>query len=99
MESTAFNVTGFIQPSYVYDMLTNSPDADGLNDRQLFDFPPDREVFLDDLKVPMPPDTAELFIEIMEQHKKKRVYTLENEAYEAYEGIHDELVKMKLKTQ
>ena len=79
-------------------MLTNSPDADGLNDRQLFDFPPDREVFLDDLKVPMPPDTAELFIEIMEQHKKKRVYTLENEAYEAYEGIHDELVKMKLKT-
>ena len=101
MESTAFNVTGFIQPSYVYDMLTNSPDADGLNDRQLFDFPPDREVFLDDLKVPMPPDTAdlkELFIEIMEQHKKKRVYTLENEAYEAYKGIHDELVKMKLKT-
>ena len=57
MQKTAFNVSGFIQPSYVYDILTKSPDFDGLNDRQLFDFPPEREVLLDDLKVPMPDGT------------------------------------------
>ena len=54
MEHTAFNVTGFIQPSYVHEMLTKAPDADGLNDRQLFDFPPERELYLEELKVPMP---------------------------------------------
>ena len=29
----AFNVTGFIQPVIVYEMLTLTHDADGLNDR------------------------------------------------------------------
>jgi len=43
MERTAFNVASFIQPAFVYEMLNGMPDADGLNDRQLFDFPPERE--------------------------------------------------------
>lgn len=101
MESTAFNVTGFIQPSYVHDMLTNAPDADGLNDRQLFDFPPERELFLEELKVPMSSDVADLqaiFIELMEQHQEGRVYTLEDEAYREYQKVHDILVRQKLQT-
>ena len=35
------------------------PDADGLNDRQMFDFPPEQELLLDEL-VPIPPDTPDL---------------------------------------
>lgn len=35
-------------------MLNLTPDADGLNDRQLVDFPPEREMLLDELVVPMP---------------------------------------------
>lgn len=30
----------------------------GLNDRQLFDFPPERELLFKELKVPMPDDTV-----------------------------------------
>jgi hypothetical protein len=30
MEKTAFNVTGFIQPAFVYEMLNNVPHADGV---------------------------------------------------------------------
>ena len=41
-------------------MLTLTPDADGLNDRQLFHLPPERELLLDDLVVPMPSDTPDL---------------------------------------
>ena len=56
----AFIVTGFIQPVFVYEILTLTPDADGLNDRQLFHFPPERELLLDNLVVPMPSDTPDL---------------------------------------
>ena len=45
MVKTAFNVTGFIQPAFVYEMLNLVPDADGLNDCQLFNFPPERDAF------------------------------------------------------
>ena len=48
-----FNVTGFIQPAFVYEILNLVPDANGLNDRQMFNFSPERE--------PMPLDTADLF--------------------------------------
>ena len=102
MKSTALNITGFIQPSYVYDMLTKSPDADGLNDRQLFDFPPEREVLLDELKVPMPqdiPKLEEIFYEIMEQHRSHRLYILQGPSYAAFQKIHDDLVRQKLKWQ
>ena len=33
VDKTASNVTGFIQPAFVYKMLNLVPDADGLNDR------------------------------------------------------------------
>ena len=59
VEKTAFNITGFIQPAFVHQML-HSSDHDGMNDRQLFDFPPEHDVFLDQLKVPMPEDIPDL---------------------------------------
>ena len=40
VEKTAFSVTGFIQPTFVYEMLNLVPDADSLHNRQLLDFPP-----------------------------------------------------------
>ena len=46
MKETAFNMSGFIQPSFAEKMLL-SDDADGFNDRQLFVFPPQRNVLLD----------------------------------------------------
>ena len=53
LPNMAFNISGFIQPTFVERMLT-SDDADGFNDRQLFCFPPQRDVFLGDLKLPVP---------------------------------------------
>ena len=101
MEKTAFNVTGLIQPAFVYEMLNLTPDADGLNDRQLVDFPPEREMLLDELVVPMPSDTPnllEIFETIADNHEDTLTYTLENEAYTAFRDIHDRLVEDKLKT-
>ena len=75
MDKTAFNVTEFIHSSFVYEMLTNS---DGLNDRQLFDFPPERELFLDQLQVLMPPETPSLediFMDIYSNHMDSKIYT------------------------
>ena len=37
-----------------------SDDPPGFVDRQLFDFPPERDMYLDDLKVPVPDDVPEL---------------------------------------
>lgn len=53
IEKTAFNLTSFIQIAFAFQML-NSPDHDSLNDHPLIAFPPEREVFLKDLKVPIP---------------------------------------------
>ena len=65
MKETAFNMSGFIQPSFAEKMLL-SDDADGFNDRQLFVFPPQRDVLLDELKLHIPSNIPSL----------KRVYTL-----------------------
>ena len=43
MSQTAFNISGFIQPTFVEKMLL-SDDADGFNDRQMFVLPPQRDV-------------------------------------------------------
>ena len=51
VEKTAFNITGFIQPAFVHQML-HSRGMNDMNDRQLFDFPPERDLFMDKLKVP-----------------------------------------------
>ena len=87
MDKTAFNVTGFIQPAFVYEMLYLVPGADSLNDRQLFDFPPECKLFLDDLEVPMPPDTPDLlqiFLAVYDNHRGHQIYTLNGDAYANY---------------
>ena len=99
IKQTAFNVTGFIQPKFVFEMLHAGNDADGLNNRQLFDFPPERELMLDELKVPIPtdkPDLKRIFSLLMTVHKAKQMCTLEGEAYDLYRETHDELVREKL---
>ncbi len=103
MDLTSFNVTGFIQPAFVYEMLNLVPDADGLNDRQLFDFPPERELHLDELKVPMASDTPDLlslFSAVYDHHTTGLVeYHLQGEAFKLYEKTHDELVDLKINTK
>lgn len=94
---TAFNITGFIQPCFVFEML-HADDRDGLNDRQLFEFPPERDMFLDELKVPMPddiPDLKDVFKVVMQEHKLERMYIFDNEGYATFRSIHDELVVEK----
>ena len=59
MNQTAFNMSGFIQPSFVEKMLI-SEDADRFNDHQLFVFPTPRDVFLNDLKQPIPSNIPSL---------------------------------------
>ena len=101
ISKTAFNITGFIQPAFVFEML-NSDDADGLNDRQLFDFPPERELLLNELVVPMPADTPDLksiLNAVRLAHVSAEMYTLEGEAYELFRMCHDELVQEKQKTK
>ena len=50
MLNTAFNISGFKQ----LEKMLMSSDADGFNDRQLFCFPPQRDVFLGEFKLPLP---------------------------------------------
>ena len=55
-----------------------SDDADGFNDRQLFDFPPERNVHLDDF-IPIPvdvPDLSNVFMHVMDNHSDEVVYTI-----------------------
>ncbi len=55
LPKTCFNITELSQPAFVEHML-QADDADGFNDRQLFNFPPEGDVHFDELKIPMPPE-------------------------------------------
>ena len=95
MSKTAFNICGFIQPAFVEKMLL-SDDADGFNDRQLFCFPPQRDVLLGDLKVPIPTDIPALhqvreYIRLV--HSTPRSYVLCSDAFEQFRSCHDNLVR------
>ena len=87
MSKTAFNIAGFIQPAFVEKMLL-SDDADGFNDRQLFAFPPQRDVLLNELKLPIPPNIPSLqsiYTLIRAVHKSPQEYVLDEEAMEEYQ--------------
>lgn len=79
----------YIQPPYTFDMFTKSPGADGLNDRQFIDFPLEREVLLDDLKVPVSDQILALsdafsppYLVCNDKHIKQQMkYTCEGAAY------------------
>ena len=87
MKQTAFNMSGFIQPSFVERML--SEDADGFNDRQFFVFPPN------DLKQPIPPNIPSLkniYTLLRTIHSTSCTYTITGEALQAFGEYHDGLV-------
>lgn len=72
-----------------------SDDADSFNDRQLFAFPPQRDVLLNDLKLPIPPNMPSLrsiYTLVRAVHKSPREYVLDEEAMVEYQKYHDDLV-------
>ena len=82
MSQTAFNMAGFIQPTFVEKMLL-SEDADGFNDRQMFVFPPQRDVLFNDLKLPIPsnvPPLTSVYSHVREMHKISQEYTFDDDA-------------------
>ena len=98
MHQTAFNMCGFIQPSFVVGML-NTSDPDAFNDRQFFVCPQEVEYKYDQLKVPMDPTTPDLraaFKRIKVVHQKMVQYTFEEGGRRAYIQSHDELCDRKL---
>ena len=95
MKQTAFNMSGFIQPSFVEKMLL-SDDADGFNDRQLFVFPPQRDVLLNELKLPIPsniPSLKGIYTLLRTIHSSPRTYVLVGNALDTYREYHDQLVR------
>lgn len=99
MTKTAFNISGFIQPAFVEKMLL-SDDADGFNDRQLFAFPPQRDVFLKDLALPIPshlPSLENVYTILRRNHCQPIEYVFTDEALEIFEAYHDNLVTRQSK--
>ncbi len=99
LPKTSFNITGFIQPTFVERMLL-SDDADGFNDRQLFDFPPERDVHFDELKIPVSSEVTglkDIFEKIAMEHETEIVYSFSSSGLEAYKHAHDLLVDKKAK--
>ena len=95
LPKTAFNISGFIQPQFVEKVLM-SDDADGFNGRQLFCFPPQRDAFLRDLKLPIPsdlPSLHDIYEHIRAIHMNTSfVYKFSEEALESFRTSHDDLV-------
>ena len=92
MDKMAVNVTVFIQPAFVYEMLNLVPDTDCVNDRQLFNFPQSESSFLMILRFQCHQIhliSFNFFYEIYKNHKDEVVYTLEGDAYQEYRSTHD----------
>jgi len=97
MTQTCFNITVFIQPYYVIELL-HRDDHDGFNDRQLFDIPPETDFDYHDLQTEIPseiPTFKEIFAYIMARHKTPRNYLLSEGAKEAFNAYHDTLNERK----
>ena len=70
-------------------------DADGFNDRQLFCFPPQRDVFLGELKLPLPshlPALRDVYETVRAFHIDQCTYTFTDEGYQQFTLCHDALV-------
>ena len=93
MHHTAFNMCGFIQPSFVVGMLS-ACDPDAFNDRQFFVCPQEVKYKYDQLKVPMDPSIPNLkhvFSRIKQVHKNMVHYTFDENGKQAFIVAHDEL--------
>lgn len=98
MQETAFNMCGFIQPSFIVSMLEGN-DPDAFNDRQFFVCPKEVEYRYSQLKVPMDPAIPKLdviFKHIKSAHSVKGQYFYSAEAQRYFITIHDELCTRKL---
>ena len=96
MSKTAFNMSGYIQPTCMISMLEKS-DTDGFNDRQLFDCPPEADFKYNDLK-PMDaaiPPLSLIFKLIRTAHANKVTYTMCDEAKEKFIEYYDTLVERR----
>ena len=63
-----------------------SDDADGFNDRQLFCFPPQRDVFLGELKLSLPshlPALSDVYETVRAFHSEQCTYTFTDEGYQS----------------
>ena len=91
---TAFNMSGFIQPALLLDLL-HKEDVDGFNDRQLFDCPAEIDPMYDQLT---PLDTTitlkEVLDTIKDVHKDKEeiIYTLTEDGMSVFTSFHDDIV-------
>ncbi len=97
MPKTAFNMCGFIQPSFVCHMLSQS-DPDAFNDRQFFICPGEVEYKYHQLKVPMDESVIKLedmFKKIKNAHSSNVVYSFDQQAQDAFEKMHDDLCEKK----
>ncbi len=99
MHRTAFNMTGFIQPSFVVEMLEKG-DPDAFNDRQFFVCPQEVEFKYSDLVVPMDPSVPKLediFRLVRNCHSTQtQVYTFDSRGQQTFIDFHDSLCERKL---
>ncbi len=99
MHRTAFNMTGFIQPSFVVEMLEKG-DPDAFNDRQFFVCPQEVEFKYSDLVVPMDPSVPKLediFRLVRNCHSTQtQVYTFDSRGQQTFIDFHDSLCARKL---
>ena len=95
MNNTSFNISEFIQPYYVVELL-HRDDHDGFNDRQLFDVPPEIEVNYRDLETALPanlPSFKDVFLRVIDLHESPKAYIFGEDAMKSFIEYHDALNK------
>lgn len=91
---TAFNMSGFIQPALLLDLLQKE-DIDGFNDRQLFDCPAEIDPMYDQLTPLVTTITLkEVLDTIKDVHKDQDeiIYTLSEDGMSVFTSFHDDIV-------
>ena len=98
MQQTSFNMCGFIQPTFILNMLGGN-DPDAFNDRQFFVCPEEVEYMYAELKVPMDPTVSRLediFRRLKHVHKDKHTYKFDDAAQAIFIEAHDKLCRRKM---
>jgi hypothetical protein len=100
MSNTCFNISGFIQPYYVIELL-HRDDHDGFNDRQLFDIPTEMDFDYNDLRTNIPdnvPAFRDILHYIIDTHRRPKTYRFSANAMKEFIAYHDELNERKRTT-
>ena len=91
---TAFNMSGFIQPAFLLDLLQKE-DIGGFNDRQLFDCPAEIDPMYDQLTPLVTTITLkEVLDTIKDVHKDQDeiIYILSEDGMSVFTSFHDDIV-------